>query len=204
METFSQELYNENDPSCNSIVAERTQQHLEQNGFTNVVHRPEDYGADWTATFEGKKVLIESQVKRGWDGGKFPYPTIGVLSRYGRKPHTQLSAMKETPCFHILISSDYKNAVILDWIMIRNYSSEMYLPSERGIEKNFEIHRDFSVQTQFPTTMSESLLEYCKEDPYNEGIADSDIRCRFCEMKNAKKSLWGLIRCENRFKELVE
>jgi len=169
-----------------------------------VVQRPEDFKADWTATFEGQTVMIESQVKRGWNGGKFPYSTIGIFARYGRKDHTQLIAMKETPCFHILISSDYKNAVILDWLMIRAYSSEMYLPSERGNEKNFEISLDFAIQSQFPTTMSESLLEYCKEDPYNEGIADSDIRCRFCEMRNAKKSLWGLIRCENRFKELVE
>jgi len=148
METFSQKLYNENDPSCNSVVAERTKQHLEQNGFSNVVQRPEDFKADWTATFEGQSVMIESQVKRGWNGGKFPYSTIGIFARYGRKDHTHLIAMKETPCFHILISSDYKNAVILDWLMIRAYSSEMYLPSERGNEKNFEISLDFAIQSE--------------------------------------------------------
>jgi hypothetical protein len=178
--SFSNEAYKMNDPSINSDVMEKTKEHLELQGFTNVVQRAEDYGADWTATLGNQTVLIESQVMRTWKSDDFPYDDIAIFNRYAQKPHTQLEALEKVPVWHIIISDDYYKAMILSWQMIRGFGKLRTITTDRGEENVIMVDKSSAIFSDLDIIMVDGI-EWNIHDYYDH--CDRNSYC-YCHMKS--------------------
>jgi hypothetical protein len=132
---FNREQYNRNEPRLNPQIDQINKVCLKAFGLEDIELRDiEDYGADYTATDEGKPILVETQRVVVWDGGSFPYGQVNVFKRYANKPHTQRDIQMEMPCYHLWTSKDGKSAIMIMWSDIWRYGVESTTMTLRGEE----------------------------------------------------------------------
>lgn len=144
MSNFSQSAYNSNDPRKNPAIDEANKKALGIMGFTDIVLKCEDYGADYSAVAEdGTEVLIESQRLQFWKEGSFPYSRIGVFKRYTKHKHTQPSSLIDTPCYHLWLRDDLGMGYLASWTVILEHGVWTQINTFRGLETILETNLRF-------------------------------------------------------------
>ena len=144
--SFDRKAYNRTDPRVNPRVAEACEQVANILGWEIQLREVEDYLWDWDiVNADGRPAIVESQVKEGWWGKEFPYNTVFILSRYARKEHTQMEAVAYRPCYQLILSNDLKQAVVVDWSILRAYGGKETVWDYHRNEwcDNLTIGRDF-------------------------------------------------------------